>query len=175
MPGIIRFHRDGQLPKPLIGIKYPGKKVTHTPKGTKYKWCNLYDFKIIPYINDEPIPELFTFKNMLEDFYKNKIDNEDFWIQIEELYKSNKVSSKPPKLGGIDSYIYLLSLKWLWILEDLNYRIDVREENNKDTSKLKYKTKNTGVGRAKFFAALILLKERYFTKDEVSKIIPLFG
>ncbi|MBD3191168.1 MAG: hypothetical protein GF308_11010 [Candidatus Heimdallarchaeota archaeon] len=170
----IEFIVEGDLDNPVIGIKYPGKKVKKRklkrPSKRTYPWENLYDFKVIPYIAGKPKPELFTFDNILHDFETHKKDNEEFWELIVEMYEKNKISSEPPKLSGIHSKLFLLTLKWLWILEDLNYKYNYKEVN----SPVKYKLKHKGVGRTKSYAALILIKD-YFSHEEVRKIIPIFG
>ncbi|MEA2070396.1 MAG: hypothetical protein U9O98_03815 [Asgard group archaeon] len=166
----IEFIVEGTEEEPIVGIKYPGKKVKKRklkrPSKRSYPWFNLYDFKVIPYINGDPKPELFTFDNILKDFETHKKGNKEFWELLIEIYETNKLSREPPELPGIDSKLFLLTLKWLWILEDLNYKYSYDEI----FSPIKYKLRYTGVGRAKFYAALILIKE-YFSYEEVIKII----
>jgi len=118
----------------------------------------------------------FTYEELMRDFQENKSDNEIFWQQIEELYKNNTITQKPPKLPGIESNLYLLTLKWMWIQEDFNYRLGWQEVNSPIKYVLETRTGSKtarGAGRAKFFAALILLKH-HFTFEQVKKIIPLY-
>ncbi|MEM5809276.1 MAG: hypothetical protein QW156_00005, partial [Candidatus Aenigmatarchaeota archaeon] len=119
----------------------------------------------------------FTFEKILKDFEENKRDNEEFWKLIEEVYYKNEFTKEPPKLPGIESGLFLLVLKWIWIQEDLNYKLSWQDVG----SPIKYilVTKSgsrteKGAGRAKFFAALILLKH-HFKFDEVIKIIPMYA
>jgi len=67
-------------------------------------------------------------------------------------------------------------LKWIWIQEDFNYRFSWQEVNSPIRYVLETRTgsrTSKGAGRAKFFAALILLKH-HFTFEQVKKIIPLY-
>jgi hypothetical protein len=79
-------------------------------------------------------------------------------------------------LAGIDTQLYLLVLKWIWIQEDFNYKFSWGEVHSPVRYVLETRTGSRtarGAGRAKFFAALILLKY-HFTFEEVKKIIPLY-
>lgn len=179
--GSILFIVEGTKEKPVIGIRYPGKKL----KKRKLKfervnsalWANLYDFEVVPYENGKEInTQKFTFEELLRDFQENKRNNEEFWMLIEELYKNNTVTQIPPTLPGIDSRLYLLVLKWIWIQEDFNYRLGWEDVDSPVRYVLETRTgsKTTrGAGRAKFFAALILLKH-HFTFEQIKKIIPLY-
>ena len=72
--------------------------------------------------------------------------------------------------------LYLLMLKWMWIQEDFNYRLSWQEVNSPVRYVLETRTGSRtarGAGRAKFFAALVLLKY-HFTFEQVKKIIPLY-
>ena len=171
------FVVEGTLEEPLIVIKYPGKKLQKREGNVRHKYGNLYDFLVIPYVNKKPVDEkYFTYRKMLRDFIDNKKDNDDFWFLIKELYDKNTLSKKPPQLPGINSEQFLLVLKWLWIQEDLNYKLDWKmvgspisyillNKNGKPTSK--------GAGRGKFFAGLILTKfhYNYFKNNDINKII----
>jgi len=113
----------------------------------------------------------------LKDFEENKRGNEDFWKLIEEIYYTNKLIKEPPNLPGIDSKLFLLLLKWIWLQEDFNYKLNWKNVR----SPIKYvllsrrgKPTARGAGRAKFFAVLILLKYG-FSFEEVKKIIPLYA
>ncbi len=95
-----------------------------------------------------------------------------------EIYFKNELTREPPKLHGIDSKLFLLTLKWMWIQEDLNYKLDWREVDSPEPYVLETKRGGRikkGAGKAKFFAALVLLRSGYFTLEEVKKIIPPFG
>ena len=172
------FVVEGTLVEPLIVIKYPGKKLRKREGNVRLKYGNLYDFLVIPYVNKKPVDEkYFTYRKMLRDFIDNKKDNDDFWFLIKELYEDNTLSKKPPQLPGINSEIYLFVLKWLWIQEDLNYRLDWKEIDSPIRYMLLNKSGNRtakGAGRGKFFAGLILAKYHYnyFKFNDITKIIP---
>lgn len=113
---------------------------------------------------------------MLKDFQENKRDNEKFWNLIESLYHTNEISEDIPELAGINPKLFLLVLKWLWVQEDFNYRFGWEEVSSPIRYVLETRTgsrTSKGAGRAKFFAALILLKH-YFTFEQVKKIISLY-
>lgn len=178
----VEFIVEGTLDKPIVGIRYPGQKVEKRKLKRKTRnsaeWRNLFDFVVIPYINGiEARPEDFTFEKILKDFEENKRDDEEFWRCIEEIYFNNKLTKDPPQLPGIPSKLFLLVLKWIWIQEDFNYKLSWKDVNSpiKYVLETKRGTRTSkGAGRAKFFAALILLKH-HFTFEEVKKIIPMYA
>ena len=165
---------DGSVP--LVSILYPGKKVERRPPPARIEWANLYDFAVQPYQNGIKLDlGQFTFENMLDDFYSNKGENDQFWNLTERIYKTNNLPNEPPVLPGIDSKLYLLTLKWIWIQEDFRYKYDWKEVK----SRIRYMrlskkghSLGRGAGRAKFFAALVLLRNKLFSLEEVKKIIP---
>jgi len=179
--GYILFIVEGTKKRPIIGLRYPGRKLRKRllkkPNKNSALWANLYDFEVVPFKNKKEInTQKFTFGEIMKDFQENKRNNEIFWKQIEELYQNNTITRKPPKLQGIDSELYLLMLKWIWIQEDFNYRFSWQEVNSPIRYVLETRTgsrTSKGAGRAKFFAALILLKH-HFTFEQVKKIIPLY-
>lgn len=179
--GSMLFIVEGTRKNPIIGLRYPGRKLKERllkkPNKNSALWANLYDFEVIPFKSGKEINiQKFTFGEIMKDFQENKRSNETFWKQIEELYQNNTIARKPPKLQGIDSEMYLLMLKWIWIQEDFNYRFSWQEVNSPVRYVLETRTgsrTSKGAGRAKFFAALILLKH-HFTFDQVKKIIPLY-
>jgi hypothetical protein len=161
---------------PIVSILYPGKKVAKRPPPKKVEWANLYDFAVQSYHKGVKLDlSLFTFENMLEDFYENKRDDDDFWELTEEIYDTNLLSRDPPNLPGLDSKVYLLTLKWIWIQEDFRYKYDWKEVKSR-TRYVRLSKKghslSRGAGRAKFFAAMVLLRNRLFSYEEVKKIIP---
>lgn len=180
-PGSVLFIVEGTKKKPLIGIRYPGKKLTRRrlirPNKNSALWANLYDFEVVPFKSGKEIrTQKFTFEELMRDFQENKRKSKKFWTMIEELYKNNTITKKPPKLPGVDSKLYLLVLKWIWLQEDFNYRFSWEEVKSPIKYYLQTRTGTStrkGAGRAKFFAALILLKNN-FTFDQVKKIIPLY-
>jgi len=179
--GTILFIVEGTKKKPIIGIRYPGRKLRRralkVKRANSALWANLYDFEVVPYKNGKELnTQDFTFELLMRDFQRNKRHNKKFWEMVEELYNDNSITKKPPKLPGIDSLFYLLILKWIWIQEDFNYRFSWQEVKSPVRYVLETRTgsrTSKGAGRAKFFAALILLKH-YFSFDLVKKIIPLY-
>ena len=147
------------------------------PNKNSALWANLYDFEVVPFENKKAVaPQKFTFEELMKDFQENKKQNSKFWEQIGELYFENTINQEPPKLSGIDPLLYLLMLKWIWIQEDFNYRFSWQEVHSPIKYVLETRTGSRtakGAGRAKFFAALILLKHN-FSFEQVKKIIPLY-
>jgi hypothetical protein len=185
----VLFIAEGTKDEKIIGLKYPGKKVSKR-EGNFYKkdgtlkknavpWANLYDFEVVPFKNNEEIPTVnFTFDKIFIDFKENKNKDNIFWEQIKKIYYNNELSESPTVLPGIDARLFLLMLKWIWIQEDFNYKLKWRDLELPETERYCLRTRtgsvtSQGAGRAKFFAALILLKYG-FTYEEVKKIIPLY-
>ena len=82
-----------------------------------------------------------------------------------------------PRLKGINSFLFLAALKWIWIQEDLNYKLsweDVDSSIRYGLYNKKKKPMSKGAGRAKFFGALILAKSDYFTFEQITKTIPSY-
>lgn len=179
--GSVLFIVEGTRKNPIIGLRYPGRKLRKRslkrPNKNSALWANLYDFEVVPFKNKKEInTQKFTYEEMMKDFQENKRGNEKFWKQIEELYQNNTITKKPPKLRGINPALYLLMLKWMWIQEDFNYRFSWQEVDSSVRYVLETRTGSRtarGAGRAKFFAALVLLKH-YFDFEQVKKIIPLY-
>jgi len=179
LQGSMLFIVEGTKEQPLVGIRYPGKKLfprkLTKPNKNSALWANLYDFEVVPM--DERFKTAdFTYDAILKDFEQNKMADESFWKQIEELYYKNTITNTPPALPGIDPLLFLLMLKWIWIQEDFNYKLDWQKVNSPEKYVLETRTgtrTGKGAGRAKFFAALILLKT-HFTFEQVKKIIPLY-
>lgn len=179
--GSVLFIIEGIKKNPIIGLRYPGKKVSRRklkrPNKNSALWANLYDFEVVPFENGKEIKtNKFTFEELMKDFQENKRENKKFWIMLEELYWKNTINKKPPKLRGVNPKLYFLILKWIWVQEDFNYRLDWKDVDSPIKYCLQTRTGTTtrkGAGRAKFFAALILLKH-HFTFEQVKKIIPLY-
>ncbi len=179
--GSMLFVVEGTIKKPIIGLRYPGRKLRKRslkkPNKNSAFWANLYDFEVVPFKNKKEInTQKFTFEEIMRDFQENKRNSERFWKQLEKLYRNNTITKKPPKLAGIEPILYLLMLKWIWIQEDFNYRFTWQEVNSPVRYVLETRTGSRtakGAGRAKFFAALILLRH-HFTFEQVKKIIPLY-
>jgi hypothetical protein len=178
-PLSVKFIVEGTLEKPIILIKYPGKKCLKLKPKRKgaCEYANLYDFVVVILNEGKEEISQFTFENILNDFEENKKMNEEFWKILANLYYKNEIMKDPPELKGINSKLFLLALKWIWIQEDLNYRLRCEDITAPTRYKLlskKGKPMSRGAGRAKFFAALILLKND-FTLDEVKKIISMYA
>jgi hypothetical protein len=179
--GSVLFIVEGAKKSPIIGIRYPGKKLKRRKLKVKRAdsalWANLYDFEVVPFKNGKELnTQSFTFAELMRDFQENKRNNKKFWTMLEELYNYNTITKRAPKLPGINAQFYLLVLKWIWIQEDFNYRFDWKQVESPIRYVLETRTGSRtgrGAGRAKFFAALILLKH-YFNFDLVKKIIPLY-
>ena len=179
--GSILFIVEGTKKNPIIGIRYPGKKIKKRmlkrARTNSALWANLYDFEVVPFRNRKELStQEFTYEILLKDFQENKKESKKFWAMLKELYKNNTITKKPPKLKGIDTLLYLLVLKWMWIQEDFNYRYSWEEVHSSIRYVLETRTGNRtskGAGRAKFFAALILIKY-HFSFTQVKKIIPLY-
>ena len=167
------FIVEGTKQKPIVGIRYPGKKVKKREgKQVRIKWANLYDFEVVPFENGKKKDtKKFTFTELLKDFQENKKDSEKFWKLLEEMYYKNKISEEPPELKGIESKLYLLVLKWIWLQEDFNYRLGWQEVDSPVQYRLETRTAAKSVGRARLFAVLTLLRN-HFTLEQVEKINP---
>ena len=182
--GSILFIVEGTKKNPIIGARYPGKKLKKRKlkvvRANSALWANLYDFEVVPYrMGKELNVQEFTYEKLLIDFQENKRNSKEFWAMLEELYRNNTITKKTPKLPGIDPQLYILVLKWMWIQEDFNYRFSWEEVNSPVRYILETRTGSRttqGAGRAKFFAVLILLKDHFnfFNFDKVKKIIPLY-
>lgn len=178
--GSVIFIVEGTIEKPIIGLRYPGRKLMKRElkqiRKNSALWANLYDFGVIAFENGKEIENnRFTFTKIVEDFYENKRGNKEFWKCIKELYKSNILCTKLPKTKGIDPKLFLSMLKWIWIQEDFNYKFSWDEVGSPVRYVLQTRTgtrTSRGAGRAKAFAAIILLN--YFTLKEVKKIIPAY-
>ncbi|VVB59200.1 Uncharacterised protein [uncultured archaeon] len=109
--GSVEFIVEGTLERPMIGIKYPGKKLIKRElkitRANSAPWGNLFDFEVVPYVNGKVSGSVnFTFENILRDFQENKRDNEEFWKCIEDVYHSNNPSHKIPRASGIDPVLF---------------------------------------------------------------------
>ena len=171
------FIVEGMLEKPRVGIRYPGKKLRKRNVSPRFaQWANLLDFLVVPFVNGvEQLPKEFNYRYILADFDEHKKDSDAFWEMIVELYEKGVITKEPPNLGGLEPKLFLEMLKWLMIQEDLNYKLSCEDTE----CKVKYVLTNKngrptrkGAGRAKFFAALLLVRDKHFDSKIVSKIIP---
>ncbi len=180
--GSILFIVEGTKKNPIVGLRYPGKKIKKRNlkivRSNSALWTNLYDFEVVPYKKGKELnTSKFTFAEMMNDFQENKKKSKKFWKAIEKVYKNNTTPKNLPRLPGIDSKLYLLMLKWIWIQEDFNYKFSWKDVNSPVRYVLRNKNDKPtsgGAGRAKFFAALVLLEREDFNYKEVKKIIPLY-
>lgn len=179
--GSALFIVEGTKQNPKVAISYPGKKLKRRKlkiiRSNSVLWANLYDFEVVPYKNGKRLDsKKFTFGKLFKDFYENKIQSKKFWKALKQLYYNNTIPQKAPKLSGINSKFYLLMLRWIWLQEDFNYRFNWKDVSSPVRYTLETRTGTTtrkGAGRAKFFAALVLLKNG-FSFEQVIKIIPLY-
>ena len=179
--GSFLFVVEGSIKKPRIGIIYPGRKLRFRDEIKKANkstalWANLLDFEVIPFEKGKPgVSTNFTYINLLKDFEDHKKNNKDFWKILLELHKHNRIIKKLPKLKGIDTKLFLEMLKWMWIEEDVNYKLSYKDVESSVRYRLETRSKkptSKGAGRNKFFAGLVLVKEGYFSAKEIKKIIP---
>src|SRR3989304_5715675 len=75
--GSIIFIVEGNKNKPVIGIRYPGRKLVkrelRLPRKNSVLWANLYDFEVVPYEKGREIEtQKFTYEELIKDFEKNK-------------------------------------------------------------------------------------------------------
>ena len=174
------FIVEGTLVKPRIGIRYPGYKLKQRklkkPNKNSALWANLFDFEVVPFEKGKEGSSVhFTYANLLKDFEAHKKDDASFWEMLVQLHSQNVIDKEPPKLNGINSRQFLEMLKWMWIQEDLNYKLSWRDVS----SDIPYRLQNRngrptskGAGRDKFYAALILVHGDHFDAASVRKIIP---
>ena len=161
--------------KVKILIKYPGRKVRK--RTGRIPWANLYDFLVVPVYDRKEIESRnLQWRNLMDDFYKHKIQSTEFWEVLENVYKNNEFDyKKVPKLDGMAPILFLLLIKWMWIQEDLNYKYCSKDISN-CLSEYRNETKGgsptRGAGRGKFYATLLLVKYHNFTPYEVGRIIP---
>jgi len=105
---------------------------------------------------------------MISDFDEYKKQDENYWKAIVDLLEKNVVSDKDfSYLGGIDAKVFLYVLKWMWIQEDLNYRLNHAEF--KCPTRYRLPT-GKSLGRKKFFASLLLVRTPYYNAKECSKL-----
>jgi len=174
------FVVEGTLAKPRIGIRYPGYKLKRRtlkkPNKNSALWANLFDFEVVPFEKGrEGSSGHFTYANLLKDFEAHKKNSTSFWKMIMRVHNHNLIDKEPPKLGGIDPRQFLEMLKWMWIQEDLNYKLSWREVGSEMPYRLQNKNgtpTSKGAGRDKFYAALILVYENHFDAASMRKIIP---
>ena len=174
------FIVEGTLSKPRIGIRYPGYKLKQRtlkkPNKNSALWANLFDFEVVPFDKGHEGSSVhFTYANLLKDFEMYKKGNASFWKMVMRVYSHNVIDKEPLKLKGIDSRQFLEMLKWMWIQEDLNYKLSWREVD----LELPYRLQNRnggatskGAGRDKFYAALLLVNGSHFDAASMRKIIP---
>ncbi len=174
-----QFIVEGNLEKPIISIKYPGKKMIklNPRRQNAAKYGNLFDFVVIIHKDGEENISEFTFEKILLDFEEYKKNSEEFWKAIKEVYYHNKIPNKLPRLQGIPTLTFLSAIKWIWLQEDFNYKMRWDEVKSPTRYRLISRRGNPiskGAGRGKFFGAIVLLKNG-FSIEEVKKIIPMYA
>ena len=178
--GSVIFIVEGTTTKPRIGIRYPGyklkRRILKKPNKNSALWANLLDFEVVPFEKGKETSSVyFTYANLLKDFEAYKKTNNVFWRMILQVHSHNVIDKEPPKLGGIGSRQFLEMLKWMWIQEDLNYKLSWKEVSSEIPYRLQNKNgkpTSKGAGRDKFYAALILVHGGYFNAASMRKIIP---
>lgn len=192
------FVVEGTLENPKIILRYPGERrldryLLHSggkQSKLKIRWINIFDFFVVTYDDGgEMDGGIFSYWNLADDFYANKRESKEFWDLLENTYNKEDFSDGFPELPGIDPELYLLTLKWMWIQEELNYTtlIEPNQIKNKipryELHKMKWEKKDRkkvriistskvrGIGRKAFYAPLLLMKFHNFTPKEVKKII----
>ena len=178
--GSYLFIVEGTLKRPRIGIRYPGRKLKKRTlkkiRKNSVLWANLFDFEVVPFEKgSEGSSVHFTYAKLLKDFEAYKKDSKAFWKMIVQVHDHNIIDSEPPKLGGTEPRQFLEMLKWMWIQEDLNYKLSWKESGSEVPYRLQNKNggaKSKGAGRDKFYAALILVHGNYFDAASMRKIIP---
>ena len=173
------FVVEGTLEKPIVSIKYPGRKMVRidTRRLNSARYGNLFDFLVVAHKEGEENISDFTFVKILHDFEKYKRQSEDFWAALKEIYYKNNIPDKIPKLDGINPLLFLSVIKWIWIQEDFNYKMRWDEVKSPTRYRLISKRGRTigrGAGRGKSFGAMVLLKNG-FSIEEVKKIISIYG
>lgn len=73
-PFSTEFIVEGTLQRPIISIRYPGKKLQKLKPKRKNaaKYANLFDFVVVIYKNRREEISGFTFEKILHDFERNK-------------------------------------------------------------------------------------------------------
>lgn len=178
--GSYLFIVEGTFVKPRVGIRYPGYKLRQRrlkkPNKNSALWANLFDFEVVPFKNGkEDNSASFTYAKLLKDFEVYKKNNKFFWKMIVKLHNCNVIDKKPPKFRGINSLQFLEMLKWMWVQEDLNYKLSWKDVGSKIPYRLENKNgtpTGKGAGRDKFYAGLILVHEGHFDAASMRKIIP---
>ena len=175
------FIVEGTIEEPRVGTRYPGyklqRRVLKKPNKNSALWANLLDFEVVPFERGRAgISGRFSYLNLLKDFEMYKKDHTPFWKMVVRLHDENVVDGELPELGGVDPRQFLEMLKWMWIEEDLNYKLSWKEVG----SAVRYQLQNKngqptsgGAGRDKFYAALILVRSNHFDSASIQKIIRL--
>ena len=178
--GSVEFVVEGTKENPEIAIRYPGRKLTRikTIRKNAATYGNLLDFEVVYYKNGKQVTDMnFNYGNFLKDFNEHKLKNNEFWKCIEQTYLKNIIPEKIPHTEGMDGRQFLVMLKWMWIQEDLNYKFGAADIDSPVKYVLMTKSGSRvskGAGRAKFFGALVLLRNG-FSIDEVRRIVPLYN
>lgn len=71
--GSILFIVEGTIKNPIIGLRYPGRKLRKRllkkPNKNSAFWANLYDFEAVPFKDTKEIDtQRFTFEEIMKDF-----------------------------------------------------------------------------------------------------------
>lgn len=157
-----------------ISLLYPGKHVKYLPgkRKKKYYWEKMGDFKIQPLKNGVSSGvETFKLEDFVRDFHEYKVDNNAFWEALLIVYYTNELPNEIPDADGMDPRLFLLCIKWIYILEDMNYKYTWEEAG----SLIPYKGVSGKAGRAKLTGSFDLARIKRYTLEELLCIIPLYG
>ncbi len=159
--------------KVKVFINYPGRKVLNRnikkPRVNSVHWDCLYDFLVIPSFNGKKLDQKdLTYRKILVDFESHKKQSAPFWKAVLLVLENNKVPVQTfSTLKGINPVLFLYTLKWLWLQEDFNYRLN----HNDFECPTRYRLPTgKSLGRKKFFASLLLVRTPYYTAKECFKL-----
>jgi len=82
--GSILFIVESTRKKPIIAIRYPGRKLRKRKlkivRSNSALWANLYDFEVVPFQNGRELTtQEFTYEKLLKDFQENKKESKKFF------------------------------------------------------------------------------------------------
>lgn len=150
-----------------IYLDYPGRKLEKLEWAPRKKllYKNLFDFVVTARYNGRIIkPSELTWDAYYQDFEKTKKASDVFWNCLLSIYENDNLEVPKHKLNGMDSTLFLATLRWVCRQEDLNYKHKWREIG----SPIPYKIHN-GLGRRQSLKGFHLIHSCGFTADEVRK------
>ena len=164
------FVVEGTLERPEIILRYPGKKVKRrdvknpSRKGSVL-WEALYDFLVVPIADGKELQfSDFNYRKLADDFCKFKKSSEEFWDCLVQVYEKNTIPDRIPHLPGMNSRVILLTLKWMWLQEDINYKY--KSTDIKSPTAYTYANNRKALGRKKSWAVFLLMKRHGYDAKE---------